>query len=606
MGVPVPTLTTEKQPEEIVWAQRGYALVTSAIVLVLLAGVMGFFLAGTNIRENENSASSLLHMKAYYLALSGIDWMVHWIAVNEPKDTLLSFGDGSIELKSAYQGANNFSITSTGRVGEFRKKLNVGLQLVQYSFFPDTSLVDRALRSPVVIDTIWMSYPYYNETFISSQRSTTNFWSDPYRYVGWRNSAFGESRALIHFDLSRVQFRSGVDTAIFYYNKVPTFPPKTQNIGIYRVTSAWIDREATWVNKTATSAWNQSGGDFDPDPISVTNVLAGGWISWDVTQNIRDALDGNIPYYGWLLRDPSPLVHYYSQFSRPIPPRLLITFAGEPGLLMIEENQVINGNFFVRDSVYVVNSANIGQAPGASTRIWVTAADTVYGYSNWAAGFEYPVLKINYPTIEDTINLLNSVAAGISSYSGNKFLVFTSPKTLNLSNFDNSTIFVKDSIIFNGATVLSEEYDTPGIIVSNSFVKITNSTIGANVVILARGDVTVSNSQFGVDYRAPNEKTVALIWSTEGDIRILDNSTVYSNVLAYSGNAVLESTLYGGLFVRDTMSYRGPNVYHEGAFWLGKVANNTLNTGPINITGDYPDIFVDLPRVMKIGRNIRD
>ena len=76
----------------------GFALVSTAFVLILLATVIAYFLAGTNIRESESSASSLNHLRAHYLAQSGIDYALNYVSTDTPPEELTkSFAEGSFQ-----------------------------------------------------------------------------------------------------------------------------------------------------------------------------------------------------------------------------------------------------------------------------------------------------------------------------------------------------------------------------------------------------------------------------------------------------------------------------------------------------------------------------
>ena len=184
---------------------------------------------------------------------------------------------------------------------------------------------------------------------------------------------------LIRFDLTEVEYRSSLDTAFLIMSKIPSFPPRTHAISVHNILSDWVPGEATWNEKRDGLAWNTEGGDHDPTPISVTTVRDGGDVYWDVTGSLRAMLRGSQPNNGWLLKDPDPVAFTFSKFANPVPPRLLMYFDGEPGVLIIDSEQYLNGNMFVRDSIFVADAGTIGQSPGAATYFWVTAVDTVYG-----------------------------------------------------------------------------------------------------------------------------------------------------------------------------------------------------------------------------------
>jgi len=586
------------------WSQRGYAMVSAAVIFILVGLALILFLSGLNVQENSASVSSQLAMQAHYLALSGIDWALEYARLNDPADTLLHYNGAEIAIETEYQGGDIWTLSSTGRISDYERRLSLSIFVRQTSFFPDTSMVDRVTNTPGVRDTVELSYPDYIRTFIAEGNPNVNFSQRSFNVIGWQNNAFEESRMLIRFDLTKVEYRSSLDTALLIMSKVPSFPPRSHDISIHNILTDWVPGEASWNDKRDGLVWNTGGGDHDPLPVSVTTVRDGGPVSWDVTASVRSMLKGTLPNNGWLLKDPSPSAFTFSKFANPIPPKLLLYFDGEPGVLIIDSEQYLNGNMFVRDSIFVMDANTVGQSPGAATYFWVTDVDTVYGYPHWGPAFEYPSLGISYPAISDTVGSMIYTAANIFSYLGNRFIIFSAPPSLDLSVFQSSTIYVRESIQFNNTVIADQPYETPGFVVSAGNVEINNASIGKNIIILAQGDVTVNGSVIGSDFREGEEKTVNLIWSEAGNLHIGSGSVLYANAVANGGNGFLESTMYGGLFVRDTVTFYSPDMYLEGGFWVGKVRNNRMNAGHIKITHGIPDVFIDLPRLIKIVENI--
>jgi hypothetical protein len=67
----------------------------------------------------------------------------------------------------------------------------------------------------------------------------------------------------------------------------------------------WSELEATWYQPyKGTQSWYKGwsdGTNYASDATDTQRVTKQGWISWDVTDDVRAFLDGDLNY-GWLLR----------------------------------------------------------------------------------------------------------------------------------------------------------------------------------------------------------------------------------------------------------------------------------------------------------------
>ena len=152
------------------------------------------------------------------------------------------------------------------------------------------------------------------DSFIKSEHPDDNFGNG---YAGDFNLFVGRSkeggkelnrRTLIKFDLSSIPQNSYILSAklnLFAPNDQIPFGTHNEPIDIHRITKDWKEYEVTWNNSDSQHLWE--GGNFDPNPsdsIIIANDDDGGWKSFDVTSDVQLFVNGDVPNYGWLLRDP--------------------------------------------------------------------------------------------------------------------------------------------------------------------------------------------------------------------------------------------------------------------------------------------------------------
>lgn len=132
----------------------------------------------------------------------------------------------------------------------------------------------------------------------------------------WPNVPGYESRALIRFDLAPLDSLpegTEVVTARIRLSYVPAAEQPIE-IGIHRVTSEWSEEAATWQRRLLGEDWAVPGGDFEPEPVAVFEILPA---PTDTTQAdsvhvdlpnevVRDWLDGTLPNHGVILVQRTP------------------------------------------------------------------------------------------------------------------------------------------------------------------------------------------------------------------------------------------------------------------------------------------------------------
>ncbi|UCB58099.1 MAG: PKD domain-containing protein [Thermoplasmatales archaeon] len=152
-------------------------------------------------------------------------------------------------------------------------------------------------------------------------------WPDSNRGTAYRlvvSNKYGsspdfESDALIWFDLSDIPsgaITSTVTLNLYYFDYWDT-DPIGRDISCYSITSNWDEYTTTFNNRPSYSSTITS---------YATIPSAFGWVSWDVTDDVRDFVDGIKTNYGWWIMDENywgtgniPQQLYYSREGTYIP-----------------------------------------------------------------------------------------------------------------------------------------------------------------------------------------------------------------------------------------------------------------------------------------------
>ena len=127
--------------------------------------------------------------------------------------------------------------------------------------------------------------------------STTDMWVG-YDHVGCTEGSSGQiSRSLIQFDLSSIPAGDSVAKATLYLfqESCCDIGDRTHIVTVYRTSASWSESSVTW--------------DTQPDYAEAygsASVTSGAWqwYSFDVTDLVREWLDGSFRNYGFMIRGP--------------------------------------------------------------------------------------------------------------------------------------------------------------------------------------------------------------------------------------------------------------------------------------------------------------
>ena len=118
-------------------------------------------------------------------------------------------------------------------------------------------------------------------------------------------------RALIQFDLAQLipQQASQIVQArlrLSFNGALNNHSDVAYNISCHRLTAAWVEADVTWNSRQTGTAWGTPGGDFaSPAVVTISSPdNPSGWSTdyYDITQLLKDWLDGAYPNYGVILK----------------------------------------------------------------------------------------------------------------------------------------------------------------------------------------------------------------------------------------------------------------------------------------------------------------
>lgn len=153
------------------------------------------------------------------------------------------------------------------------------------------------------------------DTYLSQWEPDTNFMWDKLLKV----RSYGTKKALVRFDLSPLATLSPaqVDRAILVVWAETQTNPQGMTLKAYPVTTAWDAASANWIEAAAGMPWTLPGASAAPDdyltePMATASLAVGRWTVLDVTDVVKQWLDGSLPNNGLLLTGESPGAVRYS------------------------------------------------------------------------------------------------------------------------------------------------------------------------------------------------------------------------------------------------------------------------------------------------------
>ncbi len=181
------------------------------------------------------------------------------------------------------------------------------------------------------------------DTYISTANPNGNAGSSFALYVGY----LGENRnqrSLIYFSLASIPSEASIQKAVLkiYMNAFYESLSDTMTIRVHRLLKSWTEGTgssmaedvrdgASWI-KYYPGEWDNPGGDFDPKTEASAQVdgsMVNSWITFTITQLVRDWYQHKYPNYGLILEADESWCSatFYSSEYEAYPPTLEVTYS---------------------------------------------------------------------------------------------------------------------------------------------------------------------------------------------------------------------------------------------------------------------------------------
>ena len=175
-----------------------------------------------------------------------------------------------------------------------------GLVIAIIMLFIGTSIIPNMLTIPVKADDTSIVLFPTDDCLIKHDNPDFNYGSSTFYEVRNEYGRDGSSGwawdSLIKFDVSSIPSGSYISSANLklYYCDHYTTNPKGRPLNLYRANSTWNEGKVTW-NTQPSYAFSPTTYSFVPDSFE--------YMTWDVTNDVRDFVNGLKTNYGWKITD---------------------------------------------------------------------------------------------------------------------------------------------------------------------------------------------------------------------------------------------------------------------------------------------------------------
>jgi len=208
-----------------------------------------------------------------------------------------------------------------------------------------------------------------------------------------------KTRSLVKFDISTLPVSAtSIRNAVLRLNVISTsgawnYTNGDGHASVHRVTTEWVENEATWTNATTTTNWNSVGGDFDNtvrrwigNTNLVTNFTSGTtsahfYMDFDVTDIVQYWKENPTENYGFIVKlhpnanEASTNIVYEINSSRL---DLADGFNNRPELLIAYNVQNTTGpSPYVKFETPETNSVVVGTSVNVSATSYVSGGSVV-------------------------------------------------------------------------------------------------------------------------------------------------------------------------------------------------------------------------------------
>jgi len=270
--------------------------------------------------------------RALYVAEAGLQYATWHLqqanCVNYADITTSPFGDNSFTATISPHYGSPVDITATGTLaGGTSRSLAKKV---------------RALETPMT-EILQPDGATMQDTWIYQWKPTWNYGADTQIGVD-TYYAYSDANSLLKFDLSAIAPSVRIINATLeLYMNSPS--DNGGPVGVHQMTRTWNEGTgsggtapgATWNVSASGVPWTTPGGDFNPVPVTVTNVTpyTAGWNGWDLTSLVSDWVSGVTSNHGLMLKmqvsGRAAYFHSSDYSNAALRPKLTITYACECG-----------------------------------------------------------------------------------------------------------------------------------------------------------------------------------------------------------------------------------------------------------------------------------
>lgn len=143
------------------------------------------------------------------------------------------------------------------------------------------------------------------DAWLPSSAPDTNYGSGTYLVID------GLDNSVLEFSISTLGniTEDEVDEAIlhlYYYSYSTCNDPVGKTSSVYQMTKGnWTEAGVTWNKYDGVNSWASPGGDYDAGTkIDVVTPSVGAWMTWDITDIVKDELSGNSTTIDLLVESP--------------------------------------------------------------------------------------------------------------------------------------------------------------------------------------------------------------------------------------------------------------------------------------------------------------
>jgi len=202
-------------------------------------------------------------------------------------DEIVVYGTDPLNSDSDYDGLSDFNEINSHLTDPMNSDTD-------YDGINDGNEVLQG-KSPLV----GTFYPA-DDTFVYQESSDSNYGSYSYMRIRNNNGIWwdddNQMDVLIKFDISNIPSNLEIDSAtlyLYYYDYDYNNPYPDSNLKLYKTTAYWNEDTVTWNSRPINSIYTAN--------LNAPNAY--GWISWEVTNDVKDFIDGTYQNYGWKIID---------------------------------------------------------------------------------------------------------------------------------------------------------------------------------------------------------------------------------------------------------------------------------------------------------------